>query len=358
MIDAHYTPVEVAKYMVDSLGTAFLPAVIADFAAGQGNLLAATERRWPNALRIANDVDRAATNAIRRKFPDWQLTSADFFCIDSIYKTKLKNMFGGVDLAIINPPFSQRGIKPIPVVIGGESFTCGVATAFVSRTIEFLSPSGQMIALLPRGGVHSRRDAKAWEALLSIANVNELAIVSRRAFAEVFPETSIYHFEMKHFCAHVPSNQVSLGTGTEVKLSIVRGRCQMHMSNTYESAVGLPLVHTTHLRKNRVLLDSNLKVSPIRTVVGSALLIPRVGQPSREKLCVLRKNIAIVPSDCVLAIPTQSEAIARQIRSRIVENWDLFVAAHSGTGAPYITVNKLLDFLAWLHLIANESKRK
>ena len=45
--------------------------IVADLTAGEGGLLAAARRRWPNAPIVATDVNPNAVARLRRSYPDW-----------------------------------------------------------------------------------------------------------------------------------------------------------------------------------------------------------------------------------------------------------------------------------------------
>ena len=56
MIDKHYTSKELAEALVGFLPPDFKPDRVADFAAGEGSLLDASQSKWPEIDVIANDL--------------------------------------------------------------------------------------------------------------------------------------------------------------------------------------------------------------------------------------------------------------------------------------------------------------
>ena len=69
--DTHYTPTEIAETMVAHGGLPPSGGIVADLTAGEGRLLAAARRRWPNVPIVATDVNPNAVARLRRSYPDW-----------------------------------------------------------------------------------------------------------------------------------------------------------------------------------------------------------------------------------------------------------------------------------------------
>ena len=63
ILDTHYTPSAVAKALVRAMRD-LRPALVADLAAGNGDLLLEAERVWPNATFVATDIDRRAVRPL------------------------------------------------------------------------------------------------------------------------------------------------------------------------------------------------------------------------------------------------------------------------------------------------------
>ena len=109
MIDAFYTPSHLAELMVSHVQY-HEPKVIADFAAGDGELLLTAHRRWPHASIIATDLDKRSIRIIRHRNPVWSVGCCDFLNERSrIRCSPLRDMIGTVSLVLLNPPFSYRG---------------------------------------------------------------------------------------------------------------------------------------------------------------------------------------------------------------------------------------------------------
>jgi hypothetical protein len=52
-----------------------------------------------------------------------------------------------------------------------------------------------------------------------------------------------------------------------------------------------------------------------------------------------------VLSDCVLGIKTKTLKDAKAVKSCLIENWNDMNDLYKGTGARYITIERLSDFL-------------
>ena len=64
-----------------------------------------------------------------------------------------------------------------------------------------------------------------------------------------------------------------------------------------------------------------------------------------RKCAVYAQDGPIVLSDCVIAIQCTTKEDAAEVRSRLLSRWTEFSDIYGGTCAPYMTINKLQDFL-------------
>jgi hypothetical protein len=337
MIDQFYTPPELAHILVGCLPKSFRPKVIADFAAGEGSLLSAADARWPRAKKVANDVSTITVRALRATRPEWIVANADFMRDRSVRSSSLRSWERKIDLVLLNPPFSQRSRKPIPVEYDGEEFGASLAVAFMVRTLQFLKNGGYLLAVLPDGCLVSRCDRKVWERLHANFHVEVLRDNATSAFAGVRARTSLVRL------SHTPSTrsvaQDSLDVGYAATHELRRGQVQMHSVTISRSPDALPLVHTSHLLHGRVALTGP-RVAARREVHGPALLFPRVGRVTPEKVCVLDAGHTVVLSDCVIARELVSIDQTIRLRKEIVLEWAAFAEAYRGTGAPYLTLDR------------------
>lgn len=340
MIDQHYTPSDLAGYMVEALPSSFSPEFVADFSAGEGSLLSAASGRWPGVQVLANDWCSQAARMIERRNVDWIVSRADFMSSKSVSRSRLAKFKGKVDLILLNPPFSQRGVKPASVD-GLNGVTCGLALAFTFRALSFLKSDGFAVAILPDGCLTSVRDKKARDYLEQNYTVRIVRRNADTSFLGVRARTSILLIQnRKPFKAGVRS----LGVG-DISVNLFRGKFQMHKVDFYASESGLPLVHTTSLKNGVTLVDETLRVDSKHSIVGPCLLFPRVGNVGPGKVSVLEAGRRVVISDCIFAVKCVSDSESLRLRSIIIKDWEAFEAHYSGTGARYTTLKRISYFI-------------
>ena len=312
---------------------------VADFACGEGSLLFAAERRWPLASVIANDISERAIASVRKARPHWQSARADFLNPRSVRASALRHYLGGVDLILLNPPFSRRDKRTYKVLFGGEELQASIALAFVVNSLPFLRPSGAILAVLPDGCLVGKHDEPVWKALRSQFKVEVIRDNSRSAFHGVSARTCLVRMTKLGKQA-MPSH----GTAVQGGPQILRGRIQMHARKVVSAILGQPLVHTSHLLDGIVVNSDESVEGPV--ITGPALLFPRVGFITPSKLCVLGTDHRVTLSDCVLAVACKSETEVNSLRQKVLAAWPTFASAYRGTGAPYITLERAATVLS------------
>ena len=342
MIDQHFTSPELAELMVEAVPKGYYPPVVGDFAAGDGSLLGAAQQRWPESLLLGNDMSRMHTRTLKDRFPAGIVSCSDFMQEHSSRRAIYQGLRGAVDLLLLNPPFSQRGIPPIACTVGAHRVRAGLALAFVCRAAEFLAADGLLVAIVPDGCLVSERDRAAWVALRSRFRVEFLCENDIYAFSGVRAKTWL----VKLTPARTFEPPLLPCTPNLAKVpNLVRGHCQMHDSNIQiGTGKGTQLVHTSDLAHGKVI-RSNRTVAGREIMVGPAVLVPRVGNPTPQKIAVLPEGCSVTLSDCVIAVPCKTSGEADQLRKRIVDHWPIFSASYRGTGAPYTTVARAAEVI-------------
>src|SRR5438132_14120051 len=85
-------------------------SLLADFAAGYGELLKVGESRWHGVKCIATDINRSVISKLRREESRWLSGNCDFLNPNSRKHCRvLSNALGKVSVVLLNPPFSCRG---------------------------------------------------------------------------------------------------------------------------------------------------------------------------------------------------------------------------------------------------------
>ena len=353
LADEFYTKPEVALENMLLACVQRTPRVVADFAAGRGELLLAAKQIWVNASVIATDVQKHSVKHLTKEHPDWSTGRCDFLNRRSRSSCKaLRDIRGRVDLAVLNPPFSCRGAKALDVRVFGKSLRASTGLAFVLEALPYLKVGGTVIAILPQSSIHSEKDRDAWRFLGEVSKWRVLRELGPREFPDAVARTSVVEFTLGG--SSRPKQPFAQKLDKEcknaVRASLLRGGIQMHSVSCLEAGFGVQLVHTTDLINSRVR-DSGLRVHSGTSVVnGPAVLLPRVGAPNQKKIVVVGGAKRIALSDCIFAVRAQSRSDANLIAHRLIENWHQVVRGYVGTCAPYITKARLLELLSSLNI--------
>ena len=102
----------------------------------------------------------------------------------------------------------------------------------------------------------------------------------------------------------------------------------------------LPYIHTTNMRGGELVDVGYTRRGLKESVKGYGLLIPRVCNPNKEKLVILEKEECVL-SDCVVLLQTRSRQQAERLRQYLLAHWDEFKKNYVGTGARYVTMERL-----------------
>jgi tRNA1(Val) A37 N6-methylase TrmN6 len=338
-MDRFYTSPELADALVGLATPRRRTLSIADFACGEGSLLLAAERRWPAASMIANDVSGSSVASLRKSRPMWRTACSDFLNPRSVRSSSLRNHLAGVDLVLLNPPFSRRNRQTFEVVVGNEVFHASIAMAFVVNSIPFLRPDGAILAVLPDGCLVNKHDEPVWRALRKQFKVETIRDNARSAFQGVRARTCLVRMTKLRMPLAATEHIAS-----PPALAIVRGCVQMHSRKVVSYRAGKQLVHTNHLQNGAVMSSGVHVVGAILT--GPALLFPRVGLVTPGKLSVLGKGRRVILSDCVLGVACESETEVELLRQMVLADWPTFASAYRGTGAPFITLERASKVLS------------
>lgn len=347
-MDRIYTPPPLAAKLIEHVRIK-RPSRIADFAAGDGELLRAARQRWTRSTFIATDINPASVSLIRRNEPYWLVGRCDFLSAISRARCRaLAGVVGRVSLALLNPPFTCRGGSSWYTQLRGRELRSGLAMAFMITAIPYLSRGGEMIAVLPAGCLRNERDEQAWAFLREIGQVDVLAENGHDTFPGFSPRTVVVRFTNGPCAASAVSPTKSDGRIVmfpSIPLEVVRGRVSMNTLNGDHPEVTRPLVHSTELEEGGVNLTRRTVDGAYRSVPGPSVLLPRVGRPSRLKIHTYKGRGSIVISDCVIALKCRTTAEAEVVRQTLLENWDEVERHYAGTGARHLTVRTLSRLL-------------
>lgn len=346
-LDRYYTPAAVADELL-ARGCTVKPESCADSACGGGSLLAAARRKFDGVLCIGVDKDRAAIQRLRRREPSWLLSVADLLCHANSNKNIRPNILEQqCDLLALNPPFSSNGRRSIRVCFKEAQISCSVAMAHLLRSIEIFSPKLGAVAIVPESLLYSEIDS-----------------IARQCVAMHFSIESLFELRSSTFRGgRANARAIRLTPGilrccnrTEkrrefhnlVVVHVVRGGLPVFEAKAERQ--GLPYCHSTEVAFLALGGDSN-RLPRVRSidrghVSGLVVLIPRVGLPRRESTTVVNLVEPIQLSDCVIGLQFGSTQDSVEFVDWLANNWVSFVNLYRGTGARYITMRRLLDWLS------------
>ncbi|MBY2988677.1 methyltransferase [Rhizobium leguminosarum] len=336
-LDRFYTPDELADQLIAFATAPFVS--VADFAAGTGNLLAAAMRRWPRVALYANDVDPIALDQTRHRLPCVRTHHFDF--LSSEFHSLHARSGDKWELIVLNPPFSQREM-PVHIPVGRHSgLRCSRSMAFVMTAVQYLAPGGQLLAILPTSTLSNRIDGAARDVLRSKYSVE---VVRAPAYG-LFEGADVSTYFLRISDGSLRSLPVVRGKGDVQPWKITRGSISVARASR-RSAGAVGWVHTTGL--NRGIISHRYafpgpaygKIAPFGSV-----LLPRVGRFGSDKIAVVERDEGEHVSDCVFAIQ-HSELEPAAVMDLLKLNFVVLSSLYGGTGAPYITQDRLKAFLA------------
>ena len=329
--------------------------VVADFAAGSGELLFAAQSLWPMATVIATDIDPLAVRNLRAISRGWRTGVCDFLNPRSRRSSSvLRGLIGRTDLVLLNPPFSNRGGKRILATSDGVTTKCSLGLAFVVNAIDYLADDGELIAVLPEGSMTSEKDATTWNTLRGLGSVEVLKTNGFATFACAAVRTVVVRFQKAHHRVKTKPSPI-LQTSTvsyealRPPVHIVRGTAAVNEVQRSQNKIdSVPFVHSTHLQDFTISSHIDVRDRPRRRAVGPMVLLPRVGQPKRNKVARCLDRKAFMLSDCVIALTCDSPETADFLWKDLQANWSMLEREYVGSGARYITTRRLSDLLIQL----------
>ena len=353
-MDAHYTPACVAEQLVAAAGD-HRPAVVADLCSGHGDLLFHAERRWPEVRCAGVDVDRLSVQHLRSTQPHWHVGVCDLRSARSrAHSSVLKRFNKRITLLLLNPPFSCRGNARLTSATPCGPISSGTAMFFLITSLAYLHRRGSAIAVLPLGTFHSQKDRMAWDYLRDSYSIEVITVKSQGVFPRSSAKTGLVRLSPQDSGSverDVQNSEVAPKAHTRVR--ITRG-CQP-MYRTRDASTGPVLVHSTDLRSSRVYLNGCRGISEERRLYGPSVLLPRVGRITKDKIALLQSlDTPIVLSDCVIAITTTTLDDARRVQKLLIEGFPSLRAQYVGTGAPFVTLQRLRTVLNRLGIACDD----
>lgn len=351
MIDTYYTPKYLAEKLVKSVRAKVVDS-IADFCVGTGELLSAAESKWPQATFIGLDICTSTIKNVKSAHDTWRLSSGDF--LDNKVQNRLFSSLAslkGIDLILINPPFTCKGGTKHKANLDGMDFSLSTSMKFFVESIKFMSQNGSIYAILPSSVAISERDQQIWNHLASYYSLSIVENSSRVRFGNGNPNVILVTLSRKSEDVKIEQFQDSKQTHDPTRYQVVRGRISTCDSKVFTSK-GIPFIHTTNLINNGVVKSSRRVDKGKAKFNCPAVLLPRVGKPDMRKICLVKTHAPIALSDCVIAILADNTQDAIKLHELLLSNWPLVQGLYYGTGAPFITVKSIKQLLCELELSA------
>jgi tRNA1(Val) A37 N6-methylase TrmN6 len=338
--DSFYTPKTLSDKLVGYINKDRITSV-ADFCVGDGELLRSASDKWNNVKCYGTDISPSAVKETSQKHPTWNLEAVDFLDEKAHRKSKILGKRNKYDLILLNPPFSYIGGASNEVSFEGLSYKVSTAMKFLTDALRHLKPEGFLYAILPSSTAYSQKDKLLWKKLEEKYNLCILEEPSSNYFKGVTPNiilVSINNFDTLSTKQTPPKISINVSP-----VQIIRGKLSMNLLPP--SSGNHYLVHTTNI-KNHCLANLNVKISNNSSkVTGPGILLSRVGNPNSVKICLITKSETYILSDCILAILTNNQRDAKKIFTYFISNLKQLGTLYKGTGARYITIDRLKEFL-------------
>lgn len=340
--DAYYSPGHVADVVAQTVGRARLKSVL-DSHCGRGALLDAVERSFPNVHCAGIDLDGIAISHLRKARPHWTLVRGDSLAWSTWERVRAK-LNGSVDVAVLNPPFSMGHAKGVDIELDGRTIRGSLAMAHVIATIHHSRPR-RIVAVLPESTMFADMDRQGRAELESLYDIDVVSQFKSSTFRGARANSLLVAMTKR-------SRPRLRKLGEESKVPVVQGSVVRGGLACFEAVSlrgGLPFIHSTDIKDlvRGAPISSLRRVRPFTRgiVAGHMILLPRVGIPKKENIGAWHVDSDVQLSDCVLALPCGggSEASARV--DAIQASYEAFAGLYRGTGARYVTVERLLEWL-------------
>jgi predicted RNA methylase len=348
MKDQFFTPKDLAVASVRAAKNRRV-RLVADFAAGHGDLLAAAIDRWPSCTIIANDIDPSCARKLRKNDFVHAVSCCDFLDERSRMASKmLSKLQNSCDVVLLNPPFSGRGGSAFYSNSDTGQIRCSRAFAFVLTAFDYLRVGGELVAILPQSCLTSDKDYACREFVQSISSMTIIERFSKSTFYGCSASTVVVRFRKGDVeCSDIVADH---GFSKSKKIEsltvrLVRGCIPVHRAMNGLAGTKFPFVHSTEIVGSAVTRSNRFVDVGTRYVSPPSVLITRVGSQKTAKCSVYLGRERIVLSDCVIALECDTIQSAQKVRSRLLENWDLVSSYYEGTCAPYITMDALTRML-------------
>ncbi|MCH5263720.1 MAG: methyltransferase [Lachnospiraceae bacterium] len=336
--DSYYTPPLLADKLVSFIPSSHISRAV-DFCVGDGALLKAVAKRYGDAELYGTDISDDALTKLSNDCPNWHLEKCDFRQDDSIDRIPflIKRKF---DLIVLNPPFTCKGSVVEDITFEGIKYRVSTAMLFLMRALKYLASNGGLYAILPISCVYSVKDREAWSYLKAHHNACILEESNKVSFTGKCAPNIVLVY-VGHYKVNGIEKSDAFDFSSFPVTSILRGCVRMQNPKYSKSKDAVPLIHTTNLQKGELVKLKRIVAGQNILVNGSGVVIPRVCNPTPNKVALLDEKTVYALSDCIIVLRTPTRIDAERLRDRIIEHWCDFVMVYKGTGAQYTTLERL-----------------
>ena len=342
-LDRFYTPGSLASTLTEALNFRNVNSC-ADPTCGHGQLLLSAEAQWPKARFLGLDIDRRAVRKVQRHRPQWTVSVGDMMSPISLSRTQIVRHGNTCELLLTNPPFSMGVSKG--VCRPGSSYRCSIAIAHILAAIELFQPTLGVGAIVPESLLYSDLDETARNELAIKWILEQVLSVPQSTFKGTSARSAVVMLRPRDGESTSPLVE-PICTLLNLSADLVRGGLPVHKA-VFPRKGGLPFIHTTDLV---ALASGTNKTKRVTSycrgqIVGSVVLLPRVGIPSIEQISPLKFTGSVQLSDCVIGIRFKSHNSATDAAKVMCNKFESLVNLYRGTGARYVTVQRIVKWLA------------
>lgn len=343
-IDSFYTSPELADKLISYIPDSDFKEIL-DPCVGDGELLRAASKRWPFSKFWGSDVSFEVIKSVKSNHPTWKLAVVDFLSLEDILQSPIVKK--KKDLILLNPPFTCKGATIHKIEYDDKIFNVSTAMFFLLQALKLLKANGMIYCILPISCCFSLKDNTAWSYLKKHKNATILeSPTSRNLFKGCSP--NIVLVSICNMIGKLAAIDEKAITPKIEIVEILRGKLSVYELPKFQNENGFPFIHTTNITDNRLNISDKKCIKESSTIKGPAILIPRVGRPSKRKIVKVSNKESYVLSDCLIALLVENSQL-EIVYDFVIKNWEAIKATYIGTGAKYTTIDRLSDFFETNH---------
>lgn len=317
---------------------------------GEGALLLAAEQGavGDSVDLMGCDLDPITVKGVRKSHPEWQVGRADIYSKASRVSSPIwRAARQGVDVVVLNPPFSYRGKQRRAFSLLGSSYRATPAVAALAIVLDEVKIAQGVGLVLPEGSFRGEINEEAWQGIHANFDVDLVQKLPRGSFRNAKASSILLTIRRRDKSLRTVSPEQTRLAGITYSracrcVDVIRGR--IHNSRLWEHPnTGARFVHTSNLLNGRISRVERFQ-SPKLATRGPMVLLPRVGRFYPGKV-VLVESEELVLSDCVIALRVKEPSNLPALRSTLLHPATGLSRQYSGTGAPYVTVRDVMALL-------------